>query len=207
MARAKKRSAGGRPRRSEAGLREQIGVRVSPAVRKKLGAAAQRNRRSVTAEVEARLAHSLGLGRQAHIQGLMVALGKLAGALERRFQKPWIDNAFAAQALRAGADQLLHHFGRYEKPVLPEAIKTAVAKMPPAEKEKFSTPEGWGTFEAGILITAIENAVPPLPGARPEFGPTGWGHYELLRALGSGWERNRSAWWPERFPKRKGDVS
>jgi hypothetical protein len=131
------------------------------------------------------------------------AIAKLAGALERRFEKLWIDDAFTAQALRVGVDKVLFHFGRFGKPVLPPAIKAAVAKMPPEEKEKFSTPEEWGKFEAGLLTTAIEGSVPPLPGAKPEFGPTGWGHYELRRALGSGWKRNRAAWWPE----RKGGAS
>jgi len=202
MAKAKKKSAGGRPRRSKTGLREQVGVRVSPEIKKALELEAQKNRRSVTLEVEARLAHSLGWGHKPHIHGLMVAIGKLAEALERRFQKRWVRDAFAAQALIAGVDQLLFHFGRYGKPVLPPPIKTAVAKMPtagkeeipPAEREKFSTPKGWGEFEASLLIGAIENAIEPFPGAKPEFGPTGWGHYELLRSLGSGWQRNRAAW-------------
>src|SRR5262245_3206863 len=147
MAKVLKRSAGGRPRRSKAGRREQIGVRVSPEIKEALEAAADRNGRSVTAEVEARLAHSLGRGRQVHIHGLMVAVGKLAEALERRFQKRWIFDAFTAQALRVGVDKFLFHFGRYGKPELPLAIKAAVAKMPTAEKETYSTPEGWGEFE------------------------------------------------------------
>jgi hypothetical protein len=195
---------GGRPRQSYEGLREQVGVRVSPKVKRLLEQEAKKNRRSVTAEVEARLAHSLGIGRETHIQGLMVAAGKLAGALERRFKKRWTADPFTAQALRGGVDQVLFHFGSHGEPVLPPAIEAAVAKMPPGEKEKFSTPEGWGAFEAGLLITTIENAVPPLPGAKPEFGPTGWGHYELLRALGSGWQRNRAAWGSE---GTKGGVS
>jgi len=193
MPKAEKKS-GGRPRQSDEGPRQQVGVRVSPQIKRLLEREAKKNGRSVTAEVEARLAHSLGMGRQPDIHGLMVAVGKLAEALERRFEKRWIRDAFTAQALRVGADRVLFHFGLFGKPVLPPAIKAAVAKMPPAEKEKFSTPEGWGEFEAGVLITAIESSVPPLPGAKPEFGPTGWGHYELLRALGSGWQRNRSVW-------------
>jgi hypothetical protein len=176
------------------GVRVQIPVRVDPEIKEALEAAAERNRRSVTAEVEARLAHSLGEGRQVHINGLMVAIGKLAGALERRFQKRWVADAFTAQALRTGVDRFLFHFGRHGKPLLPLAIKAAVAKMPAAEQETYSMPEGWGNFEADILITAIENAVSPFPGAKPEFGPTGWGHFELLRGLGSGWQRNRAAW-------------
>jgi TraY domain len=203
MVKAEKRPFGGRPRQSAEGLREQVGVRVSPQIKRLLEGEAKKNRRSVTAEVEARLAHSLGMGREVHVHGLMVAVGKLAGALERRFQRRWTHDAFTTQALRVGVDQVLFHFGLFGEPVLPPAIKTAVTKMPTAEKETFSTPEGWGKFEAGALITAIENAVSPLPGAKPEFGPTGWGHYELLRALGSGWKRNRAAWLPE----RKGDVS
>jgi hypothetical protein len=206
MAKTEKRH-GGRPRRSGAGPREQVGVRVSPEIKKALEQAARRNGRSVTAEVESRLATSLSMGRQAHIPALMAAVGKLAAALERRSQRRWIFDAFTTQALSVGVEQLINHFGRFDEPVLPLAIKEALAKMPPADKERFSTPKGWGEFEAGVLIATIEGALSPLPGMKPEVGPTGWGHYELLRALGSGWKRNRAAWWPERFSKTKGDVS
>jgi len=205
MVKAKK-GPGGRPRQSYEGLREQVGVRVSPQIKQLLEQEAKKNGRSVTAEVEARLAHSLGMGREVHIHGLMVAIGKLAGALERRFKKRWTADPFTAQALRVGVDQVLFHFSLFGEPAPPPALKPALAKMPPAEKEKFFTPTGWGEFEAGVLITAIENARPPLPGAKPEFGPTGWGHYELRRALGSGWKRNKAAWRPDKFSETEGGV-
>src|SRR5262245_33912185 len=184
---AEKRRRPGRPRRSNAGLRLQIPVRVSPEIKEAVEVAADRNRRSVTAEIEARLAHSLGVGRQAHVQGLMEAVGKLTEALERRFQKRWTRNASTAQALRAAVDRLIFHFGRYGKPAEPSAARRV--------KEI-------GGFEAGALITTIENAVLPDLRAKPELSPTEWGYYELRRALGSGWERNRAAW----FPERKGGV-
>jgi hypothetical protein len=201
-----KRPSLGRPPRSEAGRREQIAVRVSPEVKQLLEQAARRNRHSVTAEVESRLATSLSVGRQAHIAALMAAVGKLAAALERRTQKRWIADAFTARALSVGVEQLLFHFGRSGKPVLPLTIKEALAKMPPEEKERFSAPKGWGEFEAGHLIALIEGAQEPVPGMTPEIGPWGWGHYELLRALGSGWQRNRAAW-SLGFLKTKGGAS
>jgi hypothetical protein len=188
---AGKRRRPGRPRRSNAGLRLQIPVRVSPEVKEALEAVADRNLRSVTAEIEARLAQSLGVGRQARIWGLMEAVGRLAEAIERRTQRRWTHNAPTARALRAGVDKVIFHFGRYGKPAEPLAAQRA-------KKIKEI-----GEAEAGKLITVIEGAVEPYPGAKPEFGPTGWGYYELRRALGSGWERNRTAW----FPERKGDVS
>jgi hypothetical protein len=188
--RAKKR--GPLPRGT--GARVQIPVRVDPKIKQALNNAAEKKRRSLTLEVESRLAASLGEGHQAHVRALIDAIGLLAKNLERRTAKRWVADAFTAQALTAGVDRLLFHFGRYGKPVVPAAIKAAAAKMPATERETYCTPKSLGESEAGMLISMIENALPPLP-LKPEFGPSlGWGHYELLRDLGSGWRRNRAAW-------------
>src|SRR5262249_40373871 len=64
-----------------------------------------------------------------HIAALMAAVGKLAAALERRFQKRWIKDAFTAEALSVGIERLLFHFGRFEKPKLPPKVKAALTKM------------------------------------------------------------------------------
>jgi hypothetical protein len=193
-AKAPKKRRRGRPRRSNVGLREQIPVRVDPKVKQALENAAAKKRRSLTLEIESRLAASLGEGHQAHVRALIEAIGLLAKNLERRTSKRWVADAFTAQALIAGVDRLLFHFGRHGNPVTPEAIKATAAKMPAAERESHCTPKSLGESEAGMLITMIENALPPLP-LKLEFGPSlGWGHYELLRDLGSGWQRNRAVW-------------
>jgi hypothetical protein len=193
-AKADKKRGPGRPPRGDAGRREQIPVRVDPKIKQGLESAAAKKRRSLTLEIESRLAASLGEGHQAHIRALIEAIGLLAKNLERRTSKRWVADAFTAQALSAGVDRLLSHFGRYGKPVVPEGVKAAAAKMPAAETERYCTPKGLGESEAFVLITMIESALPPLP-LKPEFGPSlGWGHYELLRDLGSGWQRNRAVW-------------
>jgi hypothetical protein len=209
---------GGRPRQSQAGLREQVGVRIAPEVKQLLKQAARRNGSSVTKEIESRLATSFSVGRQAHIAALMASVGKLAAALETRFEKRFTEDAFTAQALSVAVEKQLFHFGRSGKPELPSAVKkwlTEMTEMPPADKERFSTPKGWGEFQAGVLISLIEGAQKPLPGMTPEVGPWGWGYYELRKALGSGWQRNRAAWWPAdtqgewsvKFPETKGGAS
>jgi hypothetical protein len=193
-ARADKKRGPGRPRQSDAGPRKQIPVRVSPQLKRALEQAAQRNRRSVTLEIESRLAASLGEGHQPHVRGLVEAVGSLVRNLERRTAKRWIADAFCAQALIAGVDRLVFHFGKYGKPAVPAAIKAAAAKMPAAERESYCTPRGLGELEASMLIALIEGALEPLP-LKPEWGPSlGWGPWELLRDLGSGWRRNRAAW-------------
>jgi len=202
-AKSDKKRDPGRPRRSAAGVRKQIPVRVAPEIKQGLENAATRNRRSLTLEIESRLAASLGEGHQAHIRGLIQAIGLLAKNMERKAAKRWIADAFIAEALRAGVDRVLFHFGRSGKPVVPAGIKAAAAKLPPAERKSYCTPKGFGESEAGMFISMIEGALPPLQ-LKAEFGPSlGWGPWELLRDLGSGWQRNRAAW----FPERKGDVS
>jgi hypothetical protein len=193
-AKAQKKRGPGRPRRSGAGLREQIPVRVAPEIKQGLENAALRNRRSLTAEIESRLAVSLGEGRKAHIRALVEAIGLLAKNLERRTLKRWVADAFTAQALSVGVGELLSHFGQHGKPMVPAAIKAAAAKTPAAKRDSYCTPKSLGESEASMLILMIENALEPLP-LKPEFGPSlGWGHYELLRDLGSGWRRNRAVW-------------
>ena len=186
---AQKKPGPGRPLQSSAGPREQIPVRVDPRIKQALERAAVKNRRSLTQEIERRLAASLGEGHQAHIRALIEAVGSLAKELERRTSKRWIADVFTAQALSAATDRLLFHFGRQGVAVVPAAIKAAAAKRPAAERESYCTPKSLGESEAGMLIAMIEGA--HAPGAET---PWGWGPYELRRDLGSGWQRNRAAW-------------
>lgn len=186
---AQKKPGPGRPLQSSAGPREQIPVRVDPRIKQALERAAVKNRRSLTQEIERRLAASLGEGHQAHIRALIEAVGSLAKELERRTSKRWIADVFTAQALSAAVDRLLFHFGRQGVAVVPAAIKAAAAKRPAAERESYCTPKSLGESEAGMLIAMIEGAYAPAAEA-----PWGWGPYELRRDLGSGWQRNRAAW-------------
>src|SRR5262249_20004119 len=131
----------------------------------------------------------------------------LAEALERKLQKGCSADAFTPQALTAGIEQPLFHFGRFEKPKLPPKVKKALTEKPPEEQERLSTPKGWGEFQAGLLISLIEGAQKPIPRLTPEGGYTGWGYWELRKALGSGWKRNRAAWGLERFSETQGGAS
>jgi hypothetical protein len=186
----------GRPRKSNAGLREQIPVRVGPELKKALVWAAKKRRRSLTLEIEIRLAASLGEGYQSHVRALAEAISLLAKSMEQKTARPWVDDAFTVQALRAGIDFFLHHFGRQGRAVVPAAVKAIAAKMSaPAMREIYCTSEYFGQSEAGMLIALIENAPPPLLERETKdvrYPDSWWGPYELLRDLGSGWERNQA---------------
>src|SRR5262245_30426832 len=83
----KKKSRGGRPRKAPiaAGEKVQIGVRITPEIRKRLETAIAANGRSLTQEAEHRIERSFS------DEGLVVSLandGLLCAALERRFGRP-----------------------------------------------------------------------------------------------------------------------
>ena len=128
--REKNRRGPGRPRKHKEGVREQIPVRVSPKLKKALVSAAKKQRRSLTQEVEYRLAASLGEGHRAAVRALVEAIGSLVADIERGTAKRWTTDAFAAQAIAAAIDTFVFHFGKQGKAVTPIKVKAAAARIP-----------------------------------------------------------------------------
>src|SRR5262245_25446900 len=96
----------GRPLGGEKG--SVLSVRVSPETRRQLETAAQKNRRSLSREVEGRLNFSFGrygTGRPTHIADLAELVALLAQSVERRTRGEWDRNPTTREYLiRAFAD-------------------------------------------------------------------------------------------------------
>ena len=90
------------------------------------------------------------------------------------------------------------------QPALPPKIKEAAAKIQPELRESYGNPRAVAQMEAFSVISMIEaismtknapgkhNAVPGMNFADP------LGYEQILRDIGSGWERNQKAWNKER---------
>jgi len=147
----------------------------------------------MTATIEAALANAFGVGHAAHVRALTEAVGLLARSIEKKTGARWTKDPFTAQALRVAVDAFLDHFGKQGEAKIPPAIKAAIARMPAEWGERHKTVEGLGREEAFQLVLTIENAPAPFESRNPgiRFPDAWWGPYDLLRDLGSGWQRDR----------------
>src|SRR5262245_53275550 len=157
----KKGRGRGRPRRDKEGIREQIPVRVSPKLKKALVSAAAKNRKSLTQEIEHRLATSLGLDHRVHVRRLLEAIESLVVDIERGTAKRWTRDAFAARAIAAAIDCFVFHFGKQGEAVTPPSVAEAAAKIDSFEIEQ---PPCTGGFKPS---DSVEDIATELAGMFP----------------------------------------
>jgi hypothetical protein len=151
----------GRPRKHKEGVRAQIPVRVSPKLKKALVSAAEKRRRSLTQEIEFRLAASLGLDHRVHVRRLLEAIESLVVDIEHRTAKHWTRDVFVAQAIAAAIDTFVFHFAKQGKAVTPESVVAAAAKIPSMKIEQLPHT---GSFKPS---DSVEDIVTELAGMFP----------------------------------------
>jgi hypothetical protein len=178
-------------------------VRVRPELRMALQRLAKKHRRSLSQEMQQGLDYwvSRYLKAKPHVAALAHAVRLLVEAVEQTTGKSWHEDAFTGEALRHGVECLISHFAPMQDRTMPlpvpPRVEEAAMRMPPDMREKACTAAEVGTFQARSVIFWIENA--PTINEQP-LGiafPDEWGFWQILRDLGSGWERNREV----RIPK------
>ena len=195
--------AGRRPQGEFHGKSETLATRILPSTRAALDRAAKKNKRSLSQEVEYRLRLSIRSGdrknRGIHIRALGEAVMLVAQFVEHATEKRWNEDAFTGEALRRGIEFLIRHFAARGNPITPPTVEKVVANWPWAES--YRSAAGLGETESGRVIALIESwafrsleelveGVRTMPGLHVPY--EWYAHADLLRDLGSGWERARS---------------
>jgi hypothetical protein len=207
---AQKRAPGGgrKPRGEFPGNSKILTVRVRPELRTALERLAKKHRRSLSQEMQRGLDDWVGryLDPKPHVTALAHALTLLVEAIERATGKSWHEDAFTGEALRHGVEHLIFHFAptpdRTMPLPVPPRVEEAAMRMPPDMREKARTAAEVGRSQAGIVIGSIEYLA--AHNKQGQFGPAPadeWGFWQILRDIGSGWERNREAWIPKELRK------
>jgi hypothetical protein len=192
MARKRAPGAGRKPRGPFEGKTATLTTRITPETRAALERAAKKSGLSLSQEVERRLDDSVKRerNRPPDVLALAEAIAQVAEKIQEATGKQWREDAFTGEALRHGIDFLIRHFAALGTPVLPPRVKEAAAKALPAN-ERDRTPTGVGQTEAGKLITLIEHfrGWPKDQLDRVVWSDELYRYLQLLRDLGSGWER------------------
>jgi hypothetical protein len=194
----RKRGPGGgrKPRGEFKGKTATLTTRITTETRQALDNAAKKNSRSLSQEVERRLRDSLrGDARgKPHVRALGEAFMLMVQGVERATDQHWREDAFTAEALSHGLSFLISHFGPDGPPTVPKKIEETPGMLSMAD-----TPAKLGRIEAGSVISLVERwnleelgEITKIANRRTDV-PTEWfRHSQLLRDLGSGWERRRS---------------
>jgi hypothetical protein len=194
---ARKRAPGGGRKRLDPGKGRTgaLTARISHATREMLEREAERNDQSLSREVECRLDRSFDDKDAApnHIRALAHAVALLATQIERVTGERWYDGAFTGEALRHGIETLIFHFA--QRPTgevrVPPKVEDAAERFQAPLRETFRNPGLLGPMEAGSIISSIESAQSGAkdPAAARFRDP--FGYWQILRDIGSGWERNQ----------------
>jgi predicted transcriptional regulator len=193
---AKKRApgAGRKPRGKFKGKTATLTTRITPETREGLDRAAQESGLSLSQEVEYRLDRSLlrERNRAPDVLALAEAVAQVTEKVQEATGKHWREDAFTGVAVRHGIDFLIRHFAARGAPVIPPSVEEATARMLPEANERDRSPAGVGEIEAGRVITLIEyfwgwnlqHAV---------MSDELYRYSQLLRDLGSGWQRAQAS--------------
>jgi hypothetical protein len=200
---ARKRAPGGGRKRLPPGEGKTgtLSTRVSHATRAALEREAKRNGQSLSREAELRLEQSFkDSSAPAHIRALAHAVTLLAMQIERVSGEFWYAGSFTGNALRHGIEALIFHFSQTPDGdvVVPPKIEETAARFQPPVRETFRNPALLGQMEAGSIITSIENAPSATREPAGAYVPDQFGFWQILRDIGSGWQRNQEIWNKER---------
>jgi hypothetical protein len=194
---ARKRAPGGGRKKlgPGEGRTGTLSTRVSHGTRAMLEREAKRKKRSLSREAEFRLEQSFikDLSAPDHIRALAHAVELLATQIERVSGERWYDGAFTGEALRQGIEMLIVHFA--QTPTgdvdVPCKVEDTAGRFQSPLREAYRNPALLGRIEAGSIISSIESAAkdPAAAAFRDPFG-----FWQILRDIGSGWERNQKVW-------------
>ena len=88
------------------------------------------------------------------------------------------------------------YFGKgfINKGVESQNAEEIAARFQSPLRESFRNPVLLGQMEAGSIITNIENAPSATRAPAGAYVPDEFGFWQILRDIGSGWERNQRVW-------------
>lgn len=117
-----------------------------------------------------------------------MAISMVAEYVERATGERWQDDAFTTQALQAGVEFLIRHYGARGDAVVPAPVAKTADRQRAEGLNPSTTPSGIGWGEAGYVIGLIERwhyidigEIPPGSNAPPEWDI----HSRLMRDLAS----------------------
>jgi len=171
---ARKRAPGGgrKPAGEFKGKSATITTRVTPATRAALEQAASANGRSLSQEIESRLADSTydDRDRKKPVRTLGELAKTVAEDVEQISGTNWLAHPFTAETTRSAIDRVLFHFGprRDGEIPLPARIQESTRLMPSEMAENYRHPLSLALMVATMRIAWIEGARrpdenPPLP--------------------------------------------
>jgi len=196
---ARKRAPGGgrKPLPPGEGKIGTLSTRVSHGTRAALEREAKRNNQSLSREADLRLEQSFkDSSAPGHIRALAHAVTLLAMQIERVTGERWYDGTFTGDALRHGIEVLIFHFAQTPDGdvVVPPKIEGTASRFQSPLRESFRDPALLGQMEAGSIITSIENAPSAAREPAGAYVPDQFGFWQILRDVGSGWQRNQDIW-------------
>jgi hypothetical protein len=147
---------------------------------------------SLSQEVQSGLKSWVGRNPKPHVATFAYAIALLIERIEQATKRRWIKDKFTGEAVRHAMERLAFHFAPFPDgpQAVPPDVEKSAAKMPPQARERHRTSAGFGEDQAGLLIAMIENAAALDKPAGLQFLDK-HGYWQILRDLGSGWERNR----------------
>jgi hypothetical protein len=190
--------AGRKPQGEFRGNSAVLTVRLRPELRRALEQLARRRRHSLSQEMQSALKSWVGRNPKPHIGRLAHAVTLLVEGIEQITGRRWIKDPFTGAAVRHGIERLTFHFAPFPDgpSAVPVNVEKSAAKMPPQAGERHRTPAGFGEDQASLLVAMIENAAASDKPAGLQFLDER-GLWQILRDLGSGWNRNRKEWLPK----------
>jgi hypothetical protein len=189
MVRKRKPGAGRPPRGEFTDKRAALMTRITPKTRAALERAAAKSGRSLSQEAEFRLDGSFASERRHRpgLRALALAITMVAEYVERATGKSWQEDAFTTQALQAGVEFLIRHFGATGDALVPTPVAEAADRQRAEGLNPSVTPSGVGWGEAGYAIGLIERWHHIDLGEIPagSYLPPEWDtHSRLMRDLG-----------------------
>lgn len=180
----------GRPPKGEfIDKKATLTTRITNAVRAGLEREARRNGRSISQEVEFRLAESLK-ARKSRLndrnRALAFLVGKLAEDIESVTNKSWLDDPYTCEAIEAGLKILIGNYAPRGEPKIPDWIAADIAKKPEIY-DQFKTPDGLGWAHAHGLISQVAMLTEEPPVDHPKNQHYADGFYQfpkVRRAFG-----------------------
>jgi hypothetical protein len=190
MARKRRPGAGRPPRGEFKEKRAAFMTRITTKTRTALDRAAAKSGRSLSQEAEFRLDGSFVAERRHRpgLRALAMAITMVAECIERATDKHWQDDAFTTQALQAGIEFLIRHYGAKGEGEVPINVVAAAERQRVEGLNPSTTPSGVGWGEAGYVIGLIERWHHMDIGEIPPsfYAPSDWDiHSRLMRDLSS----------------------
>jgi Arc-like DNA binding domain len=190
VAQKKKRAPGaGRPRGRVKGA--TVSLRLPEEMRDSLQAAAERNQRSLSAEIFLRLHYSLARDpaeteRPPHITALLEAIASGVAQIEKVTERGWNRDRYTAEHVAKGISRFIGEYSPQGDVVAPPEAVEAAKKWPDPNNYQ----DHLGEWEFGHVIATIESIpepiasvrrAPPLPSIY--YPESWWGPWKIREAL------------------------